>query len=117
MKVSRGQAHLISVISKPFTRMTPDQWKKVFYLMEYSNFSFHPQIRKRWKKRYHSSHVWKSKRAKWLQETPYCEKCRSQKKLQIDHLHYDTLGDEDREDIQVICQRCHYLTGKVRRQI
>ena len=123
MKVSKAKMRLASIITKPFSRMTEDQWSALFDLLGRGGYSYHPKIRALWKKRYMTSHVWKKKRQEWIKDTHNCQKCGSTQNLQIDHLvtaeqnGYEFLGKEGDKDIQVICRKCHFLTGKARRQI
>jgi 5-methylcytosine-specific restriction endonuclease McrA len=55
----------------------------------------------------------------WKKEEGFCENCglsrqeswRSYKQdLQIHHKHYRTYGNEDRDDVEVLCRRCHIET-------
>lgn len=36
-----------------------------------------------------------------------CENCGSQRRLDVHHVHYRTLGDESLADLQVLCRSCH----------
>lgn len=38
-----------------------------------------------------------------------CEFCDSTENLAIHHKHYETLGNEEFEDVEVLCRRCHQL--------
>lgn len=54
------------------------------------------------------SNWWKSKRKQKLGSVNYlCEKCGSNKQLQVHHLHYKSLGREKNTDLQVLCRACH----------
>lgn len=37
----------------------------------------------------------------------YCEKCGSERRLQIHHIHYRHIGHERLYDLQIICKLCH----------
>lgn len=56
---------------------------------------------------YIRSKEWLDKSRKWRAETKKCEICGSTENLQCHHLHYKTLGNEQRKDIQVVCYLCH----------
>jgi 5-methylcytosine-specific restriction endonuclease McrA len=56
---------------------------------------------------YINSKKWADKSRKWRKETGKCETCGSTENLQCHHLHYRTLGRENRKDIQVLCAGCH----------
>lgn len=36
-----------------------------------------------------------------------CERCRSTERIQVHHLHYDNLFNEQLEDLMVLCVNCH----------
>lgn len=57
--------------------------------------------------KYIKSEAWISKSRKWRKETPNCELCGSDQRLECHHKHYKTLGKETREDILVVCHQCH----------
>jgi 5-methylcytosine-specific restriction endonuclease McrA len=47
-------------------------------------------------------------RARRLKIAGYrCETCRSTQRLQLHHLHYDTLGRETVESVRILCDTCH----------
>jgi len=58
---------------------------------------------------YLRSPKWKEKRKELLEEANYeCEDCGSKKNLQVHHLNYDNLGEEELgEDVEVLCKDCH----------
>ncbi len=57
--------------------------------------------------KYIKSAEWRAKSKQWREETGKCEKCGSTHQLACHHLHYDTLGNEKREDIEILCYKCH----------
>lgn len=36
-----------------------------------------------------------------------CEKCGKTKSLQVHHLTYDSLCNENQHDVEVLCKKCH----------
>ena len=57
---------------------------------------------------YLRSAEWREKRKEFLEFVGYeCEECGSKEKLQIHHLHYNTVGDESQDDVEVLCKICH----------
>jgi len=67
---------------------------------------------------YINSRKWKLIRESKLKETEYkCEKCgvsKYSKKLEVHHLHYQTMGRERMCDLMVLCQECHRLADSER---
>jgi len=57
--------------------------------------------------RYIKSIKWKSKAERWKLETGKCERCGGTDRLEVHHLHYRTLANEQRADVQVLCRSCH----------
>ena len=58
-------------------------------------------------KKYLKSQEWKERRKEFLEESNYeCEACGGTA-TQVHHLNYDCLGEEEREDIEVLCKSCH----------
>ncbi len=56
------------------------------------------------------SKEWKDKRKQILKTRNQCQCCKSQKILQIHHLHYRNIFCEDLEkDLVVLCKKCHQL--------
>jgi hypothetical protein len=61
---------------------------------------------------------WKEFRSARVEETPHCERCGVPRwlaeavydqDLHVHHKTYRNLGSEGREDVQVLCRRCHEL--------
>jgi 5-methylcytosine-specific restriction endonuclease McrA len=60
-------------------------------------------------KTYLRSAEWREKRKQFLEEVDYeCEEC-GEKATQIHHLNYDCLGEEERDDVQILCKECHEI--------
>ncbi len=56
---------------------------------------------------YLRSQDWKEKRREFMEEAEgLCEEC-GDKATEIHHLNYDSLGDEEREDVKIVCRGCH----------
>lgn len=56
------------------------------------------------------SKEWRDKRTQILKTRNCCECCKSQKILQIHHLHYRNIFCEDLEkDLVVLCKKCHKM--------
>lgn len=47
-----------------------------------------------------------------VRESGFCQRCQNRpndfKHLHVHHLTYDRIGEEDPEDIELLCSRCHY---------
>ena len=64
-------------------------------------------------KQYLLSKEWKQKRITILKTRNSCECCKSQKVLQVHHLHYRNIFCEDLEkDLVVLCKKCHKMVHK-----
>jgi len=60
------------------------------------------------KEQYYISPQWQYKRLQKLRQAGHkCERCGSTGVLDVHHLNYDTLYDEDMSDLQVLCRVCH----------
>jgi 5-methylcytosine-specific restriction endonuclease McrA len=58
--------------------------------------------------RYLQSPEWYQQRRRALHRAGYrCERCGMGRELEVHHRHYWTLGDEEPEDLEVLCHRCH----------
>ena len=57
---------------------------------------------------YLASGYWREKRKEFLEEVNYeCEECGETEGLQVHHLNYDCIGEEEKEDVLVLCKECH----------
>ena len=60
-------------------------------------------------KNYLRSKDWKERRKEFLEQSNYeCEEC-GEKATQVHHLNYGCLGEEEREDVEILCKNCHIL--------
>jgi len=57
---------------------------------------------------YLKSYLWENKR-KWILEVfnYTCQKCGSKENLNVHHLNYDSVGNENTQDVTVLCKKCH----------
>jgi hypothetical protein len=64
-----------------------------------------------------SSTEWKNLRSKIIEERGNrCERCREQSvPLELHHVHYRSLGNEQPEDVQLLCGECHTRADGARR--
>lgn len=58
-------------------------------------------------KKYIRSNEWLSVRIDILTNRNKCERCGSKRKLQVHHLTYVRLGNEEPSDLEVLCCKCH----------
>lgn len=70
--------------------------------------------KKAWREKYKAhmkSEKWKLFRQGIIRERgAKCELCHDKKGgLHLHHLHYKTLGEETKEDVQLLCRACHAL--------
>ena len=68
---------------------------------------------------YINSMAWKIKRNRMIVEASWtCQKCgATNTALEVHHLTYDNLGNEEPEDLMVLCKKCHAeLTEKADRK-
>ena len=66
---------------------------------------------------YLRSPEWEAKRKEKLESCQYkceCEGGCHRQATQIHHLHYDTLGNEDLQDLQALCAKCHMKKSNAR---
>lgn len=59
------------------------------------------------RKKYLASSKWKNKRKKKLKIISSCEHCNDSERLEIHHKHYRSVGNEDMDDLMVLCHDCH----------
>jgi 5-methylcytosine-specific restriction endonuclease McrA len=58
--------------------------------------------------RYLESPEWWRQRQRALRRAGYvCERCESSEGLEVHHRLYHNLGDEDTDDLEVLCGTCH----------
>lgn len=61
---------------------------------------------------------WKSlRRQKYKEQGGRCLHCDQYKQahqLELHHLHYDTLGEEKSEDVEMLCKLCHLIADRHR---
>lgn len=58
---------------------------------------------------YLKSKHWKILRSQLIKDGVVCSHCSEKSKLQLHHLHYNTLGNEKASDFCVLCDTCHKL--------
>lgn len=64
----------------------------------------------------HSTH-WKTTKFLLYSTKRRCSLCRSKKNLNIHHKTYRRLGNENPNDLIVLCQECHYIYHKYAKAI
>lgn len=77
--------------------------------------SFHPRLEEHAKASgflsygsYLNSPAWANKRREALErDKGRCSQCDSETKLQVHHLHYETLGEEKLDSLETLCKGCH----------
>jgi 5-methylcytosine-specific restriction endonuclease McrA len=64
---------------------------------------------------YLNSPIWKDK-TEWIKEVFnfICQECGSKKNLQVHHLNYDSLGNENQHDVTLLCKKCHKKAHEVK---
>lgn len=56
---------------------------------------------------YMKSETWQERRKELLEAANYiCEEC-GEIANQVHHINYDSLGDEEDDDVEVLCEDCH----------
>jgi len=59
---------------------------------------------------YLRSDEWREKRKEFLEEADYeCEEC-GERATEVHHLSYDNIGEEDTDDVEILCHECHKET-------
>ena len=67
--------------------------------------------------KYLASKAWKEKRLEKLKQSPTCEcegGCLAPTE-QVHHRHYNSLGNEQMDDLQALCKRCHHKKHRPKR--
>jgi hypothetical protein len=63
---------------------------------------------------YIKSRKWKKIRAQRLELDGHCcQRCGSSDKLEVHHIHYNTLFNERMKDLRTLCYSCHHATHMV----
>ena len=58
--------------------------------------------------KYMKSPEWAKKRKERLELDGYkCQMCGTTEKLEVHHIKYDTLGNENMDDLITLCEHCH----------
>jgi len=61
---------------------------------------------------------WKIRRHRMIAAAGGCERCYLiTRKLELHHKHYDSLGNESDDDIEVLCAACHREADREREQL
>ena len=58
-------------------------------------------------KEYIKSKEWLEIRLDIIQTRKCCERCGSKRQLQVHHKTYKNIFNEDQEDLELLCARCH----------
>ena len=59
---------------------------------------------------YLSTKAWEEKRQLAFDHYgKFCSRCRAKSYLEVHHNHYKTFGDENVEDLSILCKHCHSL--------
>jgi 5-methylcytosine-specific restriction endonuclease McrA len=67
--------------------------------------------------RYLNSDKWAKTRRRALERAGFrCAKCQRSKRLHVHHLTYARFGNENDEDLQVLCERCHRALHRDRKR-
>lgn len=103
---------LIQAIEKSAVLSEPSNDKlingKEFKQKLKTNISKHKEERREKYIEYLSSEKWKRFRKQIIQERDgACENCRSSENLQVHHKHYINIFNEQREDVLLLCRKCH----------
>ena len=65
---------------------------------------------------YLKSFDWRIKRVAFINASPFCRACGSNKNLCVHHLSYKNLFNETAEDVVVLCEVCHKKVHKKHNQ-
>lgn len=92
-------------------RMEISELRREYYSTVYE--TYRNRRHQAWRNYYNAylkSIRWHLLRAKALTRDGYkCCLCNSTDTLQLHHKHYETLGEEDLEDVYILCKTCHKL--------
>ena len=59
-------------------------------------------------RKYINSEAWQQKRrVKFANDGRFCQKCETENELDVHHLTYERLGNENLDDLIILCRRCH----------
>ena len=65
---------------------------------------------------YLGSVAWRRRRLAKLEEVRWkCQRCPETHGLQVHHLSYDNLGNEDTKELIVLCKACHWVADELRK--
>lgn len=67
-----------------------------------------------WYNEYLKSAHWIAFRRRVKKTRNKCEKCGSKKRLNVHHLHYETLWNETEADVLVLCRVCHEIAHNIK---
>lgn len=82
-----------------------DESNELYKQKKYNNYK---QSRQYTYDQYIHSHTWRSLREAILKRDSYtCQKCKKAKAIQVHHLTYIRLGNEDFKDLISVCISCH----------
>lgn len=91
----------------------PDYWNMLFDFGRFLYERGDEDVKFLWKRnydRYISSVVWKNKSEKIKSKRGNkCQVCGGENELQVHHNTYDRLGNEDDNDLVLLCKSCHFL--------
>ncbi len=61
-----------------------------------------------------ASQHWAGLRVGVIKKRKRCQRCGSRCFLELHHLHYETLGAETEQDVELVCKECHEAADKER---
>lgn len=96
-----------SRVTPEMLHFTAQQWRRLFSLASREHC---PPFHWRWLyDTYMASNAWKAKQfARRERDAQKCSECGVGWPLEVHHLHYRTIGDEDvAHDLKTLCERCH----------
>ena len=99
-----------SILCKARTFYIPKGYKrertKIFVFGKKKNRYYHGDRTEYWNQYLKSDH-WKTLRTAKLFQTPACEKCGNNSRLDIHHINYKNLYDVELSDLMTLCRKCH----------